>query len=322
MTEPSQATELVVAFDDLPVLCASNLQHAWQVHGTGDQLGTLNRLTGPAVAAAVTTVHTGERVGLSLPLDLPNPPLFGRKALHHEVFAHGRNTWDDRLDNFYPQASTQWDSLRHVRAREDGFYGGWQGDPHSDSDRLGIHHWARRGIIGRGVLVDLVELTDADYDPFEQWAFDVGELEEALRRQGSTLSYGDILCVRVGWMDRYLPLDVAQRRELSARFQEVEARSWAGLAGSEEMSRFLWNGGVAALTCDNPAVEVAPGDTRIGSLHRRLIPCLGFAIGELFDFGALAAACQRHGRYEFLFVSVPLSITGGVGSPGNAVAIF
>jgi hypothetical protein len=69
-------------------------------------------------------------------------------------------------------------------------------------------------------------------------------------------------------------------------------------------------------------VEVAPGDPAIGSLHRRLIPCLGFALGELFDFTALGSGCQQAGRYEFLFASVPLNITGGVGSPASAVAIF
>jgi hypothetical protein len=69
------------------------------------------------------------------------------------------------------------------------------------------------------------------------------------------------------------------------------------------------------------AVEVVPPDPRVGSLHRRLIPCLGFAIGELFDFAALAAACHREQRYEFLFASVPLNLTGAVGSPANAVAI-
>jgi hypothetical protein len=309
-----------VRFDDLPLLPASKLRHAWQVNGDDDQLGTLNRLTGPAVAAAAATVRTGERIGLSLPLELPDPPLFGRQALRHEVFSPHRNTWDDRLDNLYPQASTQWDSLRHVRAREDGFYGGWQGDPDTDPQRLGIQHWARPGIIGRGVLIDLAAA--ADFDPFERRVFEVADIEEALRAQGTSLASGDILCVRVGWMDRYLALDDAGRRELSARFTEAEARSWAGLSASEDMSRFLWDSGAAALACDNPAVEVAPGDPRVGSLHRRLIPCLGFAIGELFDFGALSAACRRLGRYEFLFASVPLQITGGVGSPGNAVAIF
>jgi hypothetical protein len=96
----------------------------------------------------------------------------------------------------------------------------------------------------------------------------------------------------------------------------------AGLAGSEEMSRFLWDSGVAALPCDNPSVEVVPADPAVGSLHRRLIPHLGFAIGELFDFGPLARACRREGRYEFLFTSVPLNVAGAVGSPANAVAIL
>jgi hypothetical protein len=62
-------------------------------------------------------------------------------------------------------------------------------------------------------------------------------------------------------------------------------------------------------------------DPAIGSLHQRLIPSLGFAIGELFSFAALAAACHADGRYDFLFTSVPLNVTGGVGSPANAVAV-
>jgi hypothetical protein len=46
------------------------------------------------------------------------------------------------------------------------------------------------------------------------------------------------------------------------------------------------------------------------------------AIGELFSFGPLAAACRREGRYEFLFAAVPLNVTGAVGSPANAVAVL
>jgi hypothetical protein len=95
----------------------------------------------------------------------------------------------------------------------------------------------------------------------------------------------------------------------------------AGLSGSEEMSRFLWDSGAAAVTADNPAVETIPVDLAIGSLHVRLIPSLGFAIGELFDFGALAAACHADACYDFLFTSVPLNVTGGIGSPANAVAV-
>jgi hypothetical protein len=104
--------------------------------------------------------------------------------------------------------------------------------------------------------------------------------------------------------------------------KDVTGYTSAGLAGSEEMARFLWDSGVAALPCDNPAVEVVPSDLADGFLHGRLIPGLGMAIGELFSFGDLAAACAREERHEFLFVSVPLNVTGAVGSPANAVAVL
>jgi kynurenine formamidase len=36
----------------------------------------------------------------------------------------------------------------------------------------------------------------------------------------------------------------------------------------------------------------------------------------------LLAACERTGRWEFLFVAAPLRITGGTGSPLNPIAIL
>ncbi len=316
VTEPDT---VLVPFDELPRLPGSGLRHSWQVHGPGDQLGTLNRLTADVVAAAVTAVRTGERIGVSLPLGLPDPSFFGRQAPKHTIFAMWPGAWDDRLDGFYLQASSQWDGLRHISSGPDGFYGGWQGSPDSDPGPLGIQHWARRGIVGRGVLADL---TVTGHDPFETRAFTVADVEAVLREQGSSLRFGDILCVRTGWADRYLMLDGPGRRELAARLEDPLGYRCAGLSGSEEMSRFLWDSGVAAVTSDNPAVEVVPVDPEAGSLHQRLIPCLGFAIGELFDFAALAAACRRERRYEFLFVSVPLNLEGGIGSPANAVAVL
>jgi kynurenine formamidase len=310
----------IVPFDELPRLPGSGMRHSWDIHGPGDQLGTLNRLTGPAVAAAAATVRTGERIGLSLPLGLPDPPFFGRQSFRHTLFAMGPTAWDDRLDSFYLQTSSQWDGLRHVGTGQDGFYGGWHGDPAADPGPLGIQHWARQGITGRGVLIDLT--TPGGYDPFTRHAFTVADLEDALRRQGTTLRYGDILCVRTGWIDKYLTLDTPARRALSRELADPNGYVCAGLAGSEEVSRFLWDGGIAAVAADNPAVEAVPVDPEAGSLHRRLIPCLGFAIGELFDFAALAVACQREHRHEFLFASVPLNLVGAVGSPANAIAIF
>ena len=83
----------------------------------------------------------------------------------------------------------------------------------------------------------------------------------------------------------------------------------------------MWNSHPAALVADNPAVEMVPGDPKVGSLHRRMIPTLGMALGEFFDFDRLASACRADGRWTFFFVAQPLHLPRGIGSPGNAVAI-
>lgn len=319
---PDSAT---VPFAELPQLGVTGLRHSWDVFGRGDRLGTLNRLTPDVVQQALRSVRSGARVSLSLPVTLPDPPLFGRQALQHTVVHPAHNTWDDRLDNFYPQASTQWDSLLHISAREDGHYGGWDGDPEVDGLGLGISNWAEQGIIGRGVLIDMAAYTlasESDYDPFVTRRFTPADLEAAIAAQGTALQPGDILCLRTGWVDKYVGLSHDERVALALALSEAPKRTWAGLAADESMSEYLWNAGFSVIAADNPAIEVAPGSREAGSLHRRLIPALGFALGELFDFGALAAQCAASGNYDFLFVSVPLNVPGGVGSPAAAVAVL
>ena len=70
------------------------------------------------------------------------------------------------------------------------------------------------------------------------------------------------------------------------------------------------------------AVEPLPmelGDE--GLLHYRALPLLGLPLGELFVLAPLAEDCARDGRYEFMVVSAPLHLEGGIASPPNAVAI-
>jgi kynurenine formamidase len=272
------------------------------------------------VVAAAASIGAGRRICLCLSVTTPDPPLFGRPPTRHSI-RKGDYGWDDQLDDFNLQGSTQWDGLRHIRGRSDGFYGGWQGDDDAEPDRLGVSHWARRGILGRGVLAD-VTLLDAwrGRDPFDGESISSTDVADALARGGVTPAPGDILCVRTGWMDRYLELSTEQQRALSGRFSDGVV-PWRGLLGDESMARFLWDSGFSAVAVDNPGVEVSPGDPWFGTLHRRLIPGLGFAIGELFTFGELAEACAADGRYDFFFVSVPLNVPGGVGTPANAIAV-
>ena len=305
-------------FDSLPEIPELSLRHAWDVWGRDDVLGSMNQVTPERVAAAARLVMTGVRVSLDLPLNLPNPPLFGRQAYEHVVFPLSRNEMDDRLDNFHPQGSTQWDALNHVRCREHGYWGGCTQDPTDGPMGLGIDQFADHGIAGRGVLIDIAGWFErtGDFDPLHPRPITVEDLESVLDAQGVELQHGDFLCLRTAWSRGYLALTETER------VAYARAPTFAGLAADEDMARFLWNAHPAAICADNPAVEVVPGDPAIGSLHRRLLPTLGMALGEMFDFETLRNACHDENRCTFFFVAAPLKIPGGLGSPGNALAIL
>jgi len=306
-------------YDDLPVLERLGLRHAWDVWGRDDDLGTINLLTPEGVLAAKDTVATGEIVNLSLPMTEPEPPLFGRRPLQHSIFHLDRNTLDDRVDQLYPQASSQWDSLRHVRAREHGYYTGITEDFTPGAGRLGIEHWVKHGLVGCGVLLDVagfMAARDGGWDALRPVGIDADLLQNIAAHQGVTIRSGDMLCLHFGWVEAYRALSTNQR---GAYADEI---AHAGLAGSEDMARLLWNWHVSALIADNPAVEVVPGDPQVGSLHRRILPLMGFALAEMLDFSDLAPKLRQAGRWRFMFTAVPLHLPGAISSPANAIAIL
>ena len=80
---------------------------------------------------------------------------------------------------------------------------------------------------------------------------------------------------------------------------------------------------VAAIACDNNAVEVIPFEdqTLPLPLHQLCLRDMGLTLGEMFDFEALAADCAADGVWECLFTAPPLKVTGAVGSPLNPLAV-
>ena len=322
-------TDALPSYDDLPLIEKTGEHHAWGVFGPDDNLGAINLLGPDQVLKAARLVRKGRVIGLNLPLNLPYPSLVpdeGRKLYQHHVIVN-RGGRDDYLDQFYLQFSSQWDSLRHVRYREFGYWGGLQDEDLDSSDRLGIHHWAERGIVGRGVLIDLpahLAHQGRPFDPTKRFAVDGPLLEEIAAAQGVAFESGDIVMLRTGWLGWYLGLDEAGRQALGGSTASTGLSTpfeSPGLDGSQATAAWVWNHRVAALVADNLALEALPVDRQAGFQHRRLIPLLGVAIGEFFDLEKLAADCAADGVYECLFVGAPLNLPNGVGSPANAYAI-
>ncbi|MGH9026749.1 MAG: cyclase family protein [Acidimicrobiia bacterium] len=303
-------------YRDLPDGCAWELQ--------GARLGALELLTPERVVEAAQLVRTGRRFPLDLPLDEPSPPFFSREAFRHEVFSlAGDHVIDDKLDNFYPQASTQWDAFGHFAHPERGFHGGASVDE-ARAGAVGIEAWAEQGIAGRGVLLDVARHAAAAGDAIEPDSSTVitAELLDATSRDhGVELRTGDILCVRTGWIGWYRGQGEGPRTQIAEVSRTGRLRT-PGLGPGPAIAEFLWDNGVVAIACDNPGVEPFPfqGEAK-DCVHALVLAFLGIPLGEFFDFDALADDCAAAGTYEFLFTSTPMHLRGGIGSPPNALAI-
>ena len=299
---------------------------AWGVFGDEDQVGTINLLTPDRVIEAAGSIRSGRVFSLNLPINIPDPPLFGRGKHNHIIKQYASYILDDYLDNFYPQASSQWDALSHV---EHPKFGGYNGFPDSEitgygGNKLGIDNLARRGIAGRGVLADIgryherigkrISFTTNESIPFE-------ELLETLKVQKTAIWPSDLLLIRIGWTRAYMAMTPEEKATLAT------ATKCPGIEGSRRTAQWLWDSRIAAVASDAPGLEAIPPPRPTDPsespdfLHFHMLSYFGMPIGEMWDLEGLAEDCASDGRYDFFFTSAPLNIPGGVGSPPNALAI-
>ncbi|KAL2263512.1 hypothetical protein VTK26DRAFT_6413 [Humicola hyalothermophila] len=335
--EPSEYPD----FDDLPKVEGQPQGCAWGVFdkdGKKDVFGTLNFLTPKVVAAAAAEVKDGVSISLNWPLNGIKFPLPGRKPPVHmpktlRSLGMEMDGWDDELE-INTQFSTQWDSLCHVTPNGVTYN---NHKPTQEALSLSstaanplptIDHWhARGGVVGRGVLIDFKryheETTGTPFHPLDGHRITPQEIEAVAARQGVELRPGDILVVRTG----YTEMLEAPKPEDMAKFAGGKL---AGVHGTRETARWVWNRRFAAVAGDAHAFEAMPPVREDGSagemlelvLHPWFLNQFGMPIGELWDLKALSEYAKKTGRYSFLLTSAPLNHPCLVASPANALAIF
>jgi kynurenine formamidase len=243
------------------------------------------------------------------------------------------------------QYSTQWDGLSHVGALFDtqdngeqrlAYYNGYEagidilgGDGQiaesgpqqaccaaggSYARRLGIDNYARKGMQGRGVLVDLARALGLG-----RTIVDHATLQDVMRHQNVTVEAGDMLVLRTGFAEAIVRM--GGRPDHAALEQ-----AGAVLDGSDPaLLEWITTSGIAAICADNYAVEAYPARTSgagrsILPLHHHCLFKLGLPLAELWYLKDLAEWLHDHARTRFLLTASPLRLPGAVGSPVTPVA--
>ena len=307
--------------------------HNWGVFGDDDEIGTLNYLTADAVRRGIAAATRGQVHQLSLPLNLPTDRHHGRPELSKVAFRRNEELMGFVANDDYVvlalQGSTQWDSLIHCGVDEPGvdgvFYNGVGVDAVDETGfahRNGIDKVAARGIVGRGVLLDIARFVTGSGSAALPNDFLITEdvIVECRAAQRVVAEPGDIVCLRTGWSEQYLNGDEEARARL---FEPPPGkRAFASPGVVPELADLVQRERWAALAADNPAVEATPMQLGVASAHVTIQRNLGVHFGELFYFGGLAPAAADAQQWDFLFTSAPLFIPGGMGSPACALAIL
>src|SRR5580693_2253414 len=236
------------SYADLPPAPGGG-RSGWGLFGAGDNLGLVNLMTPERIAAAARLIRRGQVFCLDLPLGSISPPLatFRGEPRHQVLHRPGSAGFDDVYDNFYPQASSQWDSLAHVGYAPDQMYNGATEREVLAGTRNTSEHWARHGLAGRAVMLDVERaMRDAGrpYDAGGSSPISVADLELARRQAGVEFATGDIILLHTGFAAWYL----RQSSQVKNRLHGNVAAP--GIEHPEPVCEYLWNSHATAIASD------------------------------------------------------------------------
>lgn len=289
---------------------------SWGRWGENDQRGALNLLDPTRVVAASRLVRDGTIVTLSLPMntkaaaDNPEPAVHYMTTTPEGRPGSGLEFAKDFVGaDYHNDGHTHIDAFCHVIYEGSLYNGAPATSVTEDGAAADSVDVLADGLVARGVLLDVPGRRGVSWlEPGEHVFLD--DLEAAEREQGVTVSEGDVLLVRTG-----------HTRRLAELGPWDTATAKAGLHPTAVP--FLAERGISALGGDGNS-DTAPSSTEgiDFPIHVLALNAMGVHLLDYLQLEDLLAACERTGRWEFLFVAAPLRITGGTGSPLNPLAVF
>jgi kynurenine formamidase len=296
----------------------------WGKWGADDEIGALNYLTGDEIKSGIAAVRLHRPFTLGVPVaTAAGDPIFpGRWAARHYMVADkagfeaghwgplpgGLEFADDYVSGF-ARAGTHCDALGHMWF-DDTL---WNGYPAASTNgKASIEPIARRGIIGRAVLLDLARFHG---ETFLQRAatFDHRDLLDCARAQAVGLEPRSILMLRTGWLGALLRGEV-----------KMDQHYWEpGLTFSLELVRWFAEMQIPCFLTDTLANETTyePNSGLMLVLHAALMRNLGVVFTEMAWLEELAADCANDRQYDGLYTASPVQVSRGTGGALNPIFI-
>ena len=280
----------------------------WGRWGADDQRGALNLLTPEKVRSALQVPRLGRVIPLGSEVGKRGAITGGRNATWHMSIQvqhpadGGRGRAEDTL-TMHTHAHSHMDGLAHI------WYDGqlYNGFPASTVGRGGANKLSIGdigGVVTRGVCLDLTEGGKRTWGVGE--LIETADLQRCLTAIGTDIEPGDAVLLHSGWFE----------------FHKVgDPRFHAGEPGlSPAATDWLAAHDPVLVGMDNSAIEPLPPAQGTNPLyvHETFLRDHGIYMLELLDLGELAAS----GAGTFLFMTAPLRIDRGLGSPVNPIAVI
>jgi kynurenine formamidase len=283
--------------------------------GPSDEIGTLNMMTDASRLDVLKQIAGGKVYDLGVDMFVGMPtccvpfgdPTFQLFMTHTPAQDPAKELLSYSGDgvSMYTHTGTHIDTLNHF-----GLHGKiW--NQVSSHDALGVRGWTKSGadkyppIIARGVLIDVATSKNVATLP-ASYAITVTDLQEALKKQETTLKAGDVVLTRTGVM-RLWP-DPAQYRLADQAGLSLEAAQWL-VEGQKAMLLGADNFGVESFPSKDPENFVP--------VHTYLLAERGVSLVEALWLEDLA----KDQVYEFVFIASPLKLRGATASPIRPLAI-
>ena len=276
----------------------------WGRWGENDQLGTLNYLTPEHTRQATQLVNSGEIISLARTNQIPNLEKNDEEKLREYIMRKTDSFCADFVGvRFHGFDITHLDGLCHIFTHKGEMYNGFSTSEIQDSGtkKLGIESIASKGIIGRGVLLDIARLKGKNLKPGD--TIYLNDLLDAQKQQKVEIKSGDILFIRTG----------AGRNNTSELCSGPHPQC---IPWIHENEISLLGGDGANDTYPNQFARWRMPIHMIG------IPYLGLPLLDNAELDALSSTCQEENRWEFMITIAPWRFKGVTGSPVNPLAIF